>query len=324
MTTAGRRSTGSLADVIRRPSLRVAVATAAAAAALAGCATFDNTDVVAEVDGATVDESRLDDLLTEFTERSELFQTTPIVNGRATGADTRIMVAALVRQQLFRNFVDEYDLDVDELRQSFIDTTLADSPVADTSTGIRTLIADIEPQVQAQAVGDLAVPDIDELEDLYEDDPASTGVLCMRHILVETRAQADRVVDELEAGADFATLAAERSTDPSAADSGGALNDGTSECIPLTTVLQGFDPAFTAGALAARPGAPSAPVESSFGWHVILHRPWDEVAAGVGARHQPGQSGGLLFEGYRATADVEVDPRYGVWDPIAGGVQPLG
>ena len=69
----------------------------------------------------------------------------------------------------------------------------------------------------------------------YTESPASAGALCARHILVATEAEAEAVAAELEAGADFAELAAERSTDPTAADTGGVLagQDGA-ECFALT------------------------------------------------------------------------------------------
>lgn len=309
--------------MIRRSPTRAVVLSVAAAVGLSACATFDNTDMVAEIDGTTISDDQLTGYLTEFADRSELFQATPIAAGRANADDARVMIGALVRQQLFRTFAADYDLPLDEVRQTFIDTTLASSPAADTSPELQELIADIAPDVQSLTLVDLAAPSVDELRSLYADDPARTGALCMRHILLETEAEADAVFDELVHGAEFAPLAAERSIDPSAADVGGALTDGASDCIRLQTVLQNFDPGFTAGALNAREGVPSEPVESSFGWHVIVHRPWDEVAESVTSLHQAGESGTLLYEGYRTTADVDINPRYGVWDPVVGGVLPL-
>ncbi len=308
----------------RRSPIRLATATVATAIALSGCATFENTDTVATVADVTIDAGELESYLTEFTDRSELFQSTPIDQGRASGSDTRIMVGALIRQQLFRSFVDQNGLDVEDLRQTYIDTTIAPSAAGDVSTELQVLIADIEPQVQSVAVATAEVPNVDELRRLYATDPAATGLVCVRHILVETEDDARAALAELDAGADFATLASERSIDPSAAAGGGAISDGTSECIALQTMLQGFDPGFVAGALAAREGMPSEPAESSFGWHVILHRPWAEVGDTIAGLHQPGDSGSLLFEGYRVTTEVDVDPRFGIWDPIAGGVLPAG
>lgn len=308
-----------------RPARTRALALAAVVAAtLSACSTFDDADTVAEVAGTTIDNDHLNTYLTEYTDRSDLFQTTPIEAGRAAGNEARVLLGALIQQELFRTFADEYGIDLDPIRQSFIDTSLAASPVADTSVEFQELIADVETQVQAQAVSEVAVPNIDRLRELYAAQPASTGALCMRHILVQTEEDADEVLGELRAGADFAELAVERSIDPTAADLGGAISDGSSECVQLQTVLSGFDQGFAAGALTSAEGVPSEPTESAFGWHIILHRPWDEIAASMGDLHQPGRSGSLLFDGHRITADVQVAPRLGSWDPLVGGVLPVG
>jgi hypothetical protein len=174
-----------------------------------------------------------------------------------------------------------------------------------------------------RTLSDLPAPSREELEAIYAENPAATGTLCARHILVETEEEANAVLDELAAGADFAELAKERSTEEAAKDSGGALagNDGNA-CLPLSTYQASFDPGFTAGALAAEPGVPSAPVKSDFGWHVILIRPFDEVGDDlvtlVGTA--PGDA---ALSGALGTAAVTVDPRYGRWDPVKANVVSL-
>ena len=51
-----------------------------------------------------------------------------------------------------------------------------------------------------------------------------------RHILVSTQEQADAVLAQLQAGADFATLASQQSTDPGSKDK--ALASETHCCVP--------------------------------------------------------------------------------------------
>lgn len=82
------------------------------------------------------------------------------------------------------------------------------------------------------------------------------------HILSETEEQAQSVRERLLAGEDFAALAEELSTDPSA-----KMNKGSLGKIPLDS--QDFDPAFMAGAKALEAGEISEPVETRFGWHII-------------------------------------------------------
>ena len=82
-----------------------------------------------------------------------------------------------------------------------------------------------------------------------------------RHILHETEAEAAQTVTDLNDGADFATLAQERSTGPSAS-SGGDLGWFSPSQMVNT---------FGDAVIAAEPGTLVAePVETQFGWHVIL------------------------------------------------------
>lgn len=81
-----------------------------------------------------------------------------------------------------------------------------------------------------------------------------------RHILVETEDEAKQIIKELDEGAEFAELAAERSTDGAAAQ-GGDLGYFTKGRMV---------PEFEEAAFALEPGTHSQePVQTAFGWHVI-------------------------------------------------------
>ncbi|MBE0428776.1 MAG: peptidyl-prolyl cis-trans isomerase [Thermoleophilia bacterium] len=84
----------------------------------------------------------------------------------------------------------------------------------------------------------------------------------VRHILVGDEAAANQVIARLNAGEDFAAVAAEVSTDPGSKDQGGDLGE-------VATQNSGLVPEFeeAMGQLAA--GQTSGPVQSSFGFHVI-------------------------------------------------------
>jgi peptidyl-prolyl cis-trans isomerase C len=82
-----------------------------------------------------------------------------------------------------------------------------------------------------------------------------------RHILVESQGAATDLVEQLQAGADFVELAKEHSTGPSA-PSGGDLGWFTAQAMvkPFSDAVAAMeDGEFT-----------SAPVQTQFGWHVIL------------------------------------------------------
>jgi peptidyl-prolyl cis-trans isomerase C len=79
------------------------------------------------------------------------------------------------------------------------------------------------------------------------------------HILVETEEAAQKLVADLEGGANFAALAQEHSIGPSGPSGGdlGWFGDGV------------MVPEFFAAVSALEVGTVSAPVQTQFGWHVI-------------------------------------------------------
>lgn len=89
------------------------------------------------------------------------------------------------------------------------------------------------------------------------------------HILLEGEEDAQNMLTALEEGADFAELAAEHSIGPSGPN-GGALGWFTEGMMV---------PEFEAAVMALEPGAVSAPVQTQFGWHVVLLNDTREQAA---------------------------------------------
>ncbi|MBV8911913.1 MAG: peptidylprolyl isomerase [Acetobacteraceae bacterium] len=83
-----------------------------------------------------------------------------------------------------------------------------------------------------------------------------------KHILVDSEAEAKKIIGQLKGGADFATLAKQYSKDPSASQQGGDLGFFKKDEMV---------PEFADAAFALQPGQISEqPVHSQFGWHVIL------------------------------------------------------
>jgi len=241
--------------------------------------------------------------------------------GTVPADGARSVLRVMIRVAATRNVLDAAGESItDADRESF----LADVPpeqLEGLSDELRELLVDNAASVAA--VARIPTPSAAELERRYDELPAGLGVLCVRHILVATRGEADDVLDDLDGGADFAELAAERSTDEGSAPNGGALGAEEQPCLDLSTARQSLDPAFVAGAFDARPGRPTAPVQSQFGWHVILARPFDEVGSAIDSLYQSDTSP-LPVDAYLATADVTVDSRYGTWDRSADAVVPLG
>jgi peptidyl-prolyl cis-trans isomerase C len=98
-------------------------------------------------------------------------------------------------------------------------------------------------------------------EEIKDDEEFSQEEVHARHILVGSEAEAAEVIAELEGGADFGTLATERSVDPSARTNSGDLGFFRREQMV---------PEFAEAAFALQPGEHTKkPVQSQFGWHVI-------------------------------------------------------
>ena len=81
------------------------------------------------------------------------------------------------------------------------------------------------------------------------------------HILVKTEDEAKAIIKELDGGADFATLAKEKSIDKGSGENGGDLNWFTKD----TMVKEFSDAAFAM----QRGDVSKVPVKSQFGWHII-------------------------------------------------------
>jgi peptidyl-prolyl cis-trans isomerase C len=82
-----------------------------------------------------------------------------------------------------------------------------------------------------------------------------------RHILVKTQSEAESIIKQLNKGADFAKLAEKYSIDPGAKDGGELGWFAQNQMVP----------AFADAAFALKTGQyTKTPVQSQFGWHVIL------------------------------------------------------
>ncbi len=137
--------------------------------------------------------------------------------------------------------------------------------------------------------------------------PAIDRPVCSRHIVVASDEEARSVIDLLESGREFETLAATISDDESA-EFGGYLG-----CGPAA----GFIPVFAAALTDLEVGELSAPVETEFGFHVIRR---DELEAGARTQLLGQLRNGLLgpfVDDAFASAVVTIDPRIGRWE---GGV----
>jgi hypothetical protein len=296
-------------------------AIAALAVGVSACGTFSDNDAAAVVGEAEVSRDELESILQGLADNVE---TTGLTVDEATGStpDGRQVLNVLVQQQVLEQFLADNGEEItDDDRAAVTASVAEDDPFFELPDDVVRVILD--QQASGAAVARIPAPPAEELERRYADDPSSLGVMCVRHILSDTEAEAEAVRRELVAGADFATLAAERSTDPTAPDNGGAIQSQSGDaCMAATEASQRLDPAFVAGALEATPGTPTQPVASAFGWHVIEAVPYEDAADSLTALFEQ-RAGELLYTGFLRSVDVEIDPRYGVWNTVQQSIQPL-
>ncbi len=137
----------------------------------------------------------------------------------------------------------------------------------DAVPAVKAQLAIAENEILAEAyIASLSRAQITEakLHEAYDQYAASAPAqdeVSARHILVATEQEAKDVIEQLKKGADFATLAKDKTTDPSGKASGGDLGFFTK---------QDMVPDFANAAFALKKGEfTQTPVHTQFGWHVI-------------------------------------------------------
>lgn len=249
-------------------------------------------------------------------------------SGSSVGATlTALWLGLLVNQVVVDTEVEERDLKVtkadrdavaDQVNQSYGGADIFEKfpkefrdAVVERAARLNALMtrgaAKAEPPTEAEA------------KKFYDENAAQIGAcasgVSVSHILLGSEADAAAVKAELDGGADFATLAKERSTDTTAADNGGdlgCLQDGA------------FVAPFEAAAKAATIGVPTDPVKTDFGYHVILTSAFvpptfEEMKKQIidylagQAEQAAGQKISTRIQDRLKGAEVDVDPRYGKW-----------
>ncbi len=182
--------------------------------------------------------------------------------------------------------------------------------------------AEITTWIQEQVAGDdSAGVDADEAAAIYDEGIASSDTVCINGIVVDTEDTAERVADELTAGADFAELLATENLDPSLGDAGGNVGCVTGDQVAEASTLEFVQVAATLSADNPFAVAPLVDTEGNeIAWAVLAFRPFDDLTpADAAAITATIDSANRL-----AAADVYVDPRYGTFDPATGQVVALG
>ena len=234
------------------------------------------------------------------------------VNGKISSTDAIVLLRILIRYEVFLKFIEDNDM---KILSSDKDAVLKDAIGTDFAERKKEIQeAIINNNVLDRTLERMTPPTIGTIEKLYSDSPASVGVLCLSHILVKTEAAARTVLADLKSGATFAEVAAKKSIEPGADKSGGSLTGDDQQCLALEKLqVPSMDKDFLVGAVAAKPGVPTGPVKSSFGYHIIYSAPFADVKDSV-ATVVAQDPGNTLLAGYMSSADIKVSSKYGVWN----------
>lgn len=307
------------------------------AVALVATACGSTTAPAATVNGAEISDAALRDEIRALADNPGFAQA---FLGVAPGGDgestvdasfaaqvlTVNVVLSLVDQEAATRGLEPTDEDLDVVRATLGPEILAlfEQMPADYQSEFLRWNAQLELLRQDLAEAPAEVTD-EDVRTFYDENVAGLEQSCLSHVLVETEAEAETVLAEIEAGLDFAEAAARYSTDPSAASNGGDLG-----CNAPGTFVPGFEEAAFADAPL---GEPYGPVESQFGFHLLLVRErgsatFEEVESEIRAQLEaqsasaPQQALATWIQGAVAEADVTVSSRYGSWDAATGSVVP--
>ncbi len=276
---------------------------------VAGACSASN-DVVASVNGVDVQRADVEVLVPETDDASQ-------------GADfTRFLSVTIQWEAISQAAAEEYGVDptdeeidvrlgelvANEGQGATLDEFLAE--VNASEAGIREFAKQLIIQDEIQAkLGESTEPVSDEVVSAQlVDNPLDWTVVCASHILVETEEEATAVAARLESGEDFGAVAQEVSIDSGSGASGGDLGCNSPA---------GYVGSFAAATMAAEIDVVTAPVESEFGFHLIVVSQREEATPDVVrlalVRDALAAALDAWFVGVIESAEVTVDEEIGVW-----------
>lgn len=296
-------------STLSRRALAFVAASALALSACGGNSPVASANDAFVVNGTSYSLDSFETLLSDLVKNQQLEASS---NGQASKKDAVSVMRTLLRYEAYKQYLVE-----NKLTESTADRTKVEQQ-ATGSEGFSSLPKYLQDLLVNLNVAQVTMEKFkayspEKLKELYNESPASTGVLCMSHILLKTEKDARSVLKELSDGANFEDVAKKRSIEPAAKQTGGLLSADDGKCTDLSYFQQQFDPDFMKGAVAAQPGVPTGPVKTQFGYHIILNHAYDDIKDSLAliASAKPSVSN---MVGYLATADISVNPTYGVWN----------
>lgn len=274
-------------------------------------------DDAATVNGVSITVDQFDDFTTALSDAG-LTQFAPTAASRTLDAEAgRTLLTVLMMNEARAQFLAEMgeDAPTDAEIDEFYATLADDHPLQSLSGDARVAVA--SDGLYATRIDAVEVTDVETLRESYETSPASLGVYCATAAVVADRDDAEDVAEALDAeGASWDAVSTIAGATPS-----------DWECTPLSTVA---DPNLFDEIVAAAPGDVIGPVRTSDGYAVLVIDEFDDAAPKLESFFLRQEDGGatsvgfVLYQGFLATSEITVGPRYGRWDPLTGSVVKLG
>lgn len=245
--------------------------------------------------------------------------------GRLTDFIMRAVLTPAAEERGIEITEDDVEARIDDFVEAEFEGEPAQLEEALTEQGLtqaqfREIIHDqiLNESLRADVVGDVR-PTPNDVRAFYEEHHSDFETTRAQHILVAERDLAEQLAARLQAVSPdqvedlFAKLAREHSTDPGSASNGGDLGFQAAG-----TFVGPFEDALAE----LEVGEVSDPVKTEFGWHVIRVSarrvtPFEEARAGIEdqlAGPAQDEAWNAFLDDLFEEADVEVNPRYGIFD----------
>ncbi len=287
---------------------KIIVAAGALAVVLAACSA--SNEVVASVNGTDITRAEVESLVRD---PGSGFTNTDFAT--YLGLEIQWEATDQAAEEQFGVEITEEQIDarVDQLLEEYSPGTQIDEyldAVNASEEGVRKFAYQLILQdvVLTGLEGDLAPITDEEIASERADFPLDWTQVCASHILVGSEEEAATVQARLDAGEAFSALAAELSIDTSSGANGGDLG---------CAVPSGFVGPFADATMSAEVGVVTEPVESEFGYHLILvtdrTTAEDESIRVYLERIQVSTAVDEWFLEVIGAADVTVDESVGEW-----------
>lgn len=287
------------------------------------------TTAAAVVNGDAIDDAQFRRQLDFLLADPRLQQEVPVEGGEEQRQEfTRQFLTFLIHQELLRDYAEANAVDVPEedvraqLEQQIeslggeeqFEAQLAEAEA--TRADVEALIREqVLRQQVAEEIASRAVTE-EQLRETYEERRPEFTSAEISHILVQSEAEAERLAEQATPE-NFAQLARRFSEDPGSAARGGDLG---------RQPVGGLVAPFAEAVLTTPEGEVGGPVQTQFGWHLILVRGLDtEPFEAVRDRLLEETRGRAFTEWLQERireAEVRVNPRYGLFDEESGQVVP--